>query len=73
MREMSARDALKVGENVAAHIVATIVGFITAAVGIGFCVTITMIWLGLPLGLVGAGILSWGLWGFGEARRKAGD
>jgi high-affinity Fe2+/Pb2+ permease len=70
MREMSARDALKVGENVAAHVVVTIVGLVMAAVGIGLCVTIAMIWLGLPIGLIGAGLLSWGLWGFGEARRQ---
>jgi len=26
--------------------------------------------IGVPVGLIGLGILCWGVWGYGEAKRK---
>lgn len=70
MREMSTKNALKVGENVAAHVVAIIVGFALMLAGLGMGVTMVLIFVAIPVGLVGLGIFLWGIWGFGEARRR---
>ena len=70
MRQMSAREALRVGENLAAHVVAMVVGFAMMVTGLGMGVTMILIPVGVPLGLVGLGVFFWGAWGFGEARRR---
>jgi len=70
MREMSAKDALKVGENLAAHVAAIIVGFALMLAGLGMGVTMVLIFVAIPVGLVGLGVFLWGIWGFGEARRR---
>lgn len=70
MRQMSARDALRVGENVAAHVVAIVVGLILTGIGVGMGITMILIPVGVPVGLIGLGILCWGVWGFGEAKRR---
>jgi hypothetical protein len=72
MREMSARETLRVGENLAAHVVAIAVGAAMMVTGIGMGVTMILIPVGVPLGLVGLGVFCWGVWGFGEARRRKG-
>ncbi|HEX5137653.1 MAG TPA: hypothetical protein VFY93_11805 [Planctomycetota bacterium] len=58
------------GENVAAHIAAIFVGGVMMVAGVGMGVTMILIPVGVPLGLVGLGIFCWGIWGFGEARRR---
>jgi hypothetical protein len=70
MREMSARETLRVGENVAAHMVAIVAGAAMMVIGVGMGVTMILIPVGVPLGLVGLGVFVWGFWGFGEARRR---
>lgn len=70
MREMSAREALRVGENFAAHVAAIIVGAALMVAGLGMGVTVILLPVGVPLGLVGLGAFCWGIWGFGEARRR---
>jgi hypothetical protein len=70
MREMSARETLKVGENLAAHGAAIVVGAIMMIAGVGMGVTMILLPVGVPLGLVGLGAFFWGIWGFGEARRR---
>jgi hypothetical protein len=70
MREMSARETLKVGENLVAHVIAIIVGAAMMVTGVGMGVTMILIPVGVPLGLVGLGLFFWGVWGFGEARRR---
>jgi len=70
MRQMSAREALKVGENFAAHVAAIVIGAAMMVTGVGMGVTMILIPVGVPLGLVGLGAFFWGVWGFGEARRR---
>ena len=70
MREMSAREALRVGENLAAHVAAILVGAAMMVVGVGMGVTMILIPVGVPLGFIGLGAFFWGVWGFGEARRR---
>lgn len=70
MREMSAREALKVGENLAVHVAAIVAGSAMMVAGVGMGVTMILIPVGVPLGLVGLGAFFWGVWGFGEARRR---
>jgi len=70
MREMSAREALRVGESLAAHIAAIVIGGAMMVAGLGMGVTMILLLVGVPLGLVGLGIFCWGIWGFGEARRR---
>ena len=70
MREMSARETLRVGENFAAHVAAIVVGTAMMVVGVGMGVTMILIPVGVPLGIIGLGAFFWGFWGFGEARRR---
>jgi uncharacterized membrane protein len=70
MREMSAREALRVGENLAAHVAAIGVGAAMMVIGVGMGVTMILIPVGVPLGFIGLGAFVWGLCGFGEARRR---
>ena len=70
MRELSAKDALKVGEYFAAHVAAIIVGLLLMLAGLGMGVTMVLIFVAIPVGLVGLGVFLWGVWGFGEARRR---
>jgi hypothetical protein len=67
---MSAREALRVGENFAAHVAAIVAGGAMMIAGVGMGVTMILIPVGVPLGLVGLGVFCWGVWGFGEARRR---
>ena len=70
MREMSARETLRVGENLAAHVAAIVAGGTMMVIGVGMGVTMILIPVGVPLGLIGLGVFFWGVWGFGEARRR---
>jgi hypothetical protein len=73
MREMSARETLRVGENLAAHVTAIVVGAAMMVTGVGMGVTMILIPVGVPLGLIGLGAFFWGWWGFGEARRRRAE
>jgi hypothetical protein len=66
---MSARETLKVGENLAAHLIAVIAGAVMMLAGLGMGITVMLLPVGVPLGLVGLGAFLWGVWGFAEARR----
>ena len=48
----------------------TIIGAAMMISGLGMGVTMILIPVGVPVGLVGLGIFLWGVWGFREARRK---
>ncbi len=47
--------------NVARHVLAMAVGFVFMLVGLGMGVTIALIPIGVPLGLIGAALFLWGL------------
>ena len=64
MKEISAHKALKTGERVVLRMAAIIVGAIMALAGIGMGVTMFLLPIGVPLGLIGAGIFTWGVFGF---------
>jgi high-affinity Fe2+/Pb2+ permease len=70
MREMSAREALKAGESLAGHIAAVVIGAAMMIGGVGMGVTMILIPVGVPVGLVGLGLFLWGVWGFREARSR---
>jgi hypothetical protein len=59
-----------VGENVAGHVAAIIIGAAMMIGGLGMGVTMILIPVGVPVGLVGLGIFLWGIWGFREARGR---
>jgi len=61
---MSAHKALKTGESVVLHVAAIIAGAIMALVGLGMGITMFLLPIGVPLGLIGAGIFTWGIFGF---------
>ena len=46
--------------NVARHVLAMAVGFVLMLVGLGMGVTITLIPIGVPVGLIGAVLFLWG-------------
>jgi len=43
------------------HLTLLIVGFVMTVLGVALCVTMVLLPVGLPLGIVGLGILIWGL------------
>jgi len=49
-------------ERVIGHIAAIVVGFVLMVVGVAMGVTIVMLPLGLPIGLVGLLLFTWGLY-----------
>lgn len=67
---MTAQDTLRAGERTVAHLAAIIVGFVLMAVGLGLGVTVIGLVFGIPIGLVGLGIFLWGLWSFGEQKKR---
>jgi hypothetical protein len=67
---MSTKETLKTGRTAATHLAAVAAGFVAMVVGLGMGVTVIALPVGVPLGLVGLGLFLWGLWGFGEARRR---
>ncbi len=48
-------------EGIAFHLAAIIVGLVMMATGLGLSVTMVLLPIGLPLGLVGLVVLIWGL------------
>ena len=60
---------LEVGGRFLAHTIAIAVGLVLAVIGLGLGVTMVLLPIGLPVGLVGVVILVWGL--FGRARKPA--
>jgi hypothetical protein len=58
---MTNNDQDKKSAGVAFHLVAIIVGLVMTVLGVGLCVTMVLLPLGLPLGLAGIGALIWGL------------
>ncbi|MHC4817856.1 MAG: hypothetical protein ACYTF8_07360 [Planctomycetota bacterium] len=67
---MTMQDTVRVGENVLAHIVAIVLGLVMMIVGIGMGVTIMLLPVALPLGLVGLGLFIWGVTRDKARRRK---
>lgn len=67
---MTAQHTLKASENAALHVAAILGGFALMVVGLGLGVTVIGLVFGIPIGLVGLGAFLWGLWGFGERRRR---
>jgi hypothetical protein len=67
---MSTKETLKAGRSAAFHVGAMAAGFVAMFVGLGMGVTVIALPVGVPLGLVGLGVFLWGVWGFGEARRR---
>jgi hypothetical protein len=45
----------------ASHFVAATAGFVLMMVGVGLSVTMVLLPIGIPLGLAGLGLLTWGL------------
>jgi hypothetical protein len=58
---------VEVGGRFLAYTIAIVVGFVLAIVGLGLGVTMVLLPIGLPVGLVGVVILGWGL--FGHSRK----
>ncbi|MHC4136138.1 MAG: hypothetical protein ACYTDU_01325 [Planctomycetota bacterium] len=67
---MTMHDTVRAGENVLAHIAAIVLGLVMMIVGIGMGVTITLLPVALPLGLIGLGIFIWGVTRDKARRRK---
>jgi len=53
------------------HTAAILVGFVLMAIGLGMGVTVFMLPVGVPLGLLGLGMFLWGM--FEHARRRDGQ
>lgn len=70
---MSTKEVLKAGRSAAVHVLAMVVGLVMMLVGVGMGVAVIPLPIGVPLGLVGLGVFLWGIWGFGEARRRPQD
>ncbi len=48
-------------EGIAFHLAAIVAGAVMMVLGVGLSVTMVLLPIGLPLGLVGLGVLIWGL------------
>jgi hypothetical protein len=63
MKEIHAtqRQIVETGERILAHTIAVAVGFALMLVGLGLGVTMVLLPIGLPLGLLGLVVFMWGL------------
>ncbi len=48
-------------EGIAFHLAALVAGLVMMVLGVGLSVTMVLLPIGLPLGIVGLGVLIWGL------------
>jgi hypothetical protein len=67
----------KWGELFVGHVIAVILGLILVILGTGMGVSLVLLPVGVPVGLVGLGLLLWGLFGgvtegAGPGKRSAG-
>lgn len=67
---MTMQDTVRAGESVLLHVVAIVLGLVMMIAGIGMGVTIMLLPVALPLGLVGLGIFIWGVTRDKARRRK---
>ncbi len=65
------RDAFQTGGQIAGHMVAMILGFMMMLVGMGMGVTMVLLPLGLPIGLIGFIMFIWGM--TAQVRRQNQD
>ena len=54
-------DREKRPEGIALHLATIIGGLLMVVLGVGLCVTMVLLPIGLPLGLAGLGVIVWGL------------
>ncbi len=57
-------------ERAAAHVLAVIAGIILMFAGVGMGVSLVLLPLGIPVGLVGLGAFLWGLFGRSEPKQS---
>jgi len=69
---MDMRHLARAGENMAIHVAAIAGGFALMLAGIGMGVTIMLIPVAIPLGIVGFGLFLWGLAGWQRSRHEKG-
>jgi hypothetical protein len=62
----------KGAEVLAAHLFAVVAGVVMMIAGVAMGVTIVMLPVGVPLGLVGLAVFFWGLFGWAEQKKAAG-
>lgn len=60
------RDLAKGAGRLAAHALAIVLGLILSVAGLAMGVSIALLPIGIPVGLVGLALLLWGLFGGGE-------
>lgn len=60
------------GSKIAAHTLAVVIGAILMIVGLSLGVTMVLLPLGIPLGLLGLLVCLWGLFGTTAKRRREG-
>jgi uncharacterized membrane protein YccF (DUF307 family) len=60
------QEAAKGGGRLAIHTLAIVLGLILSVTGLAMGVSIALLPIGIPLGLVGLALLLWGLFGAGE-------
>ena len=63
------RDMANGAEALALHVVAILVGLVMMFVGVAMGVTIVMLPVGVPLGLVGLAVFGWGLFGWSQGEK----
>ena len=64
----SGHETRNAGKQFGKHVLAIIAGFIMTIGGLGMGVTMVLLPLGIPVGLVGVVLLIWGLFGWGRTR-----
>lgn len=58
---MGNNDQVRKPDGIALHLGAIVAGLVMMALGVGLSVTMVLLPIGLPLGLLGFGVLIWGL------------
>ena len=61
MNASTGRHLVQTSERVIGHLAAVVVGLVLMFAGVGMGVTIVLLPLGIPVGLIGLGLFLWGL------------
>jgi hypothetical protein len=62
-RESTGRKLIKAGEHFAGHLLAIIGGILLMVIGLALGVTMVLLPVGIPVGLVGVLLFVWGMFG----------
>ena len=64
--ELPGQELAKATGSILVHLIALVVGFVMMAVGVGMGVSLVLLPVGIPVGIIGLLVFLWGLFGWSQ-------